>query len=127
MRSTFLIILVLILLSLASLDVTSAPTVSIDDPQDGDVFTNRTVTVSGKANGSDASWFQGSRTAFNAGTRESVVVTSSGPVQDRHVQPRGRLLRQRAPPVLLRQREGVQDPHPPLRGPVQLRPDRPEI
>ena len=81
MRSTFLIILLPVLLSLASIDVTSKPSVTIDSPQDGDVFTAKTVTFSGNATGSDGRWFQGSQTAFNAGTKESVVVTSSGTVQ----------------------------------------------
>lgn len=78
---SYLIILVLVLLATASLDVTSTPTVSVDSPQDGDVFTTKTVTFSGKAGGSDAKWFQGSKTAFDAGTKESVVVTPSGTVQ----------------------------------------------
>ena len=81
MRSTFLIILLPVLLSLAGIDVTSKPSVTIDSPQDGDVFTAKTVTFSGNATGSDGRWFQGSQTAFNAGTKESVVVTSSGTVQ----------------------------------------------
>jgi hypothetical protein len=60
--------------------VAGAPSVKVLTPTDGSTLLTHAVNVTGTAAGSDGKWFQGDATAFSSGTKDKVVVNTTGKV-----------------------------------------------
>jgi len=69
-----------LLVTIISGFATCAPTVVVESPADGSVHLSRTVDFSGSAAGTDLTWFNGTKTDFDAATKDRVAVNPDGNV-----------------------------------------------